>query len=72
MAELRRLLQVLRTVGSTDEEALEAGMIAGLTAAGIPDTVAVAATITQRLFTCYLPPIWGYPTLAWMRRREYL
>jgi signal transduction histidine kinase len=30
MAELRRLLQVLRTVGSTDEEALEAGMIAGL------------------------------------------
>lgn len=30
MAELRRLLQVLRTVGSTDEGALEAGMIAGL------------------------------------------
>lgn len=30
MAELRRLLQVLRTVGSTDEDALDAGMIAGL------------------------------------------
>ena len=30
MAELRRLLQVLRTVGSTDEEALDAGMISGL------------------------------------------
>jgi uncharacterized membrane protein YbhN (UPF0104 family) len=51
---------------------IEAGMIAGLTAAGVPDTIAVAATITQRLFTCYLPPIWGYPTLAWMRKREYL
>jgi uncharacterized membrane protein YbhN (UPF0104 family) len=51
---------------------IEAGMIAGLTAAGIPDTIAVAATITQRLFTCYLPPIWGYPTLAWMRKREFL
>jgi hypothetical protein len=22
--------------------------------------------------TCYLPPIWGYPTLVWMRRRHYL
>ncbi|MGZ4705903.1 MAG: lysylphosphatidylglycerol synthase domain-containing protein [Acidimicrobiales bacterium] len=51
---------------------IEAGLIAGMTAAGVPDTVAVAATITQRLFTCYLPPIWGYPTLAWMRKREYL
>ena len=51
---------------------IEAGMIAGLTAAGVPDTIAVAATITQRLFTCYLPPIWGYPTLAWMHKHEYL
>lgn len=30
MAELRRLLEVLRTVGSTDEDALETDMIAGL------------------------------------------
>ena len=51
---------------------IEAGLIAGLTAAGVPDTIAVAATITQRMFTCYLPPIWGYPTLAWMRKHEYL
>ena len=51
---------------------IEAGLIAGLTAAGVPDTIAVAATLTQRMFTCYLPPLWGYPTLLWMRRHEYL
>lgn len=26
----------------------------------------------QRLFTSYLPPIWGWFTLTWMRRRELL
>jgi hypothetical protein len=25
----------------------------------------------ERLFTACLPPIWGWFTLAWMRRREY-
>jgi glycosyltransferase 2 family protein len=51
---------------------VEAGMIAGLTAAGIPQDQAVAAVLIQRLFTAYLPPIWGWATLAWMRRREYV
>ncbi len=51
---------------------IEAGLIAGFTAIGIPNTIAVAATLTARLMTCYLPPIWGYPTLVWMRRHEYL
>jgi hypothetical protein len=26
----------------------------------------------QRLFTSYLPPIWGWATLVWMRKKEYL
>ncbi|HUA94790.1 MAG TPA: YbhN family protein [Acidimicrobiales bacterium] len=51
---------------------VEAGMIIGLTAAGIPQDDAVAATFVQRLFTSYLPPIWGWFVLVWMRRREYL
>ena len=51
---------------------VEAGMIFGLTAAGISDSVAVAAVFVQRLFTAYLPPIWGWFFLVWMRRREYL
>ncbi|MGO8824415.1 MAG: lysylphosphatidylglycerol synthase transmembrane domain-containing protein [Acidimicrobiales bacterium] len=51
---------------------VEAGMILGLTAAGIPETDAVAATFVQRMFTSYLPPLWGWFVLVWMRKREYL
>ena len=51
---------------------VEAGLIAGLTAAGIPQTEAVAATFTHRLFTAYLPPIWGWFALQWLRRNEYV
>jgi tRNA A-37 threonylcarbamoyl transferase component Bud32 len=51
---------------------VEAGLIAGLTSAGIPQDQAVAAVFIQRLFTAYLPPIWGWATLTWMRRREYV
>jgi uncharacterized protein (TIRG00374 family) len=51
---------------------VEAGMILGLTAAGVSEADATAAVFIQRLFTSYLPPIWGWFTLVWMRRREYL
>ena len=49
---------------------VEAGLIAGLTAAGIPQDQAAAAVLIERFFTSYLPPVWGWATLAWMRRRE--
>ncbi len=51
---------------------VEAGMILGLTAAGVSESDATAAVFIQRLFTSYLPPIWGWITLIWMRKREYL
>ncbi len=51
---------------------VEAGMILGLEAAGIPQTDAVAATFVQRLFTAYLPPIWGWFVLVWLRKKDYL
>jgi uncharacterized membrane protein YbhN (UPF0104 family) len=51
---------------------VEAGMILGLTAAGVTEADATAAVFIQRLFTSYLPPIWGWVTLVWMRKREYL
>jgi uncharacterized membrane protein YbhN (UPF0104 family) len=51
---------------------VEAGMILGLTAAGVAEADATAAVFIQRLFTSYLPPIWGWATLVWMRKREYL
>jgi glycosyltransferase 2 family protein len=51
---------------------VEAGLIAGLTAAGIPQDQAAAAVLIQRFFAAYLPPVWGWATLTWMRRREYV
>ncbi len=51
---------------------VEAGMILGLTAAGVSEADATAAVFIQRLFSSYLPPIWGWITLAWMRKRDYL
>jgi uncharacterized membrane protein YbhN (UPF0104 family) len=51
---------------------VEAGMIAGLTAFGVPQTEAIAATFTHRLFTAYLPPIWGWFSLQWLRHHDYV
>ena len=51
---------------------VEAGLIAGLTSAGVPQDQAAAAVLIQRFFAAYLPPVWGWVTLAWMRRREYV
>ena len=51
---------------------VEAGLIAGLTSVGVPQDQAVAAVFIQRLFTAYLPPIWGYATLVWLRHGDYL
>ena len=49
---------------------VEAGLIAGFTAAGVPETEAVAATFTARTFTTYLPPIWGWFALRWLRKKN--
>ena len=51
---------------------IEAGLIAGMTAAGIEQEIAVTATFTARLFTAYLPPIWGWASLSWLRRHDYV
>jgi len=51
---------------------VEAGMILGLKAAGIPDAEAISAVFIQRLFTAYLPPIAGWFSLMWLRRNKYL
>jgi len=51
---------------------VEAGMILGLTSAGLSQTDAVAATFIQRAVTAYLPPIWGWATLVWIRRKDYI
>ncbi|MGZ4729007.1 MAG: lysylphosphatidylglycerol synthase domain-containing protein [Acidimicrobiales bacterium] len=51
---------------------IEAGLIGGMTAAGVDETTAMAATFTSRLFTAYLPPIWGWFALRWLRQHDYV
>jgi len=51
---------------------VEAGLIAGMTAAGIDNTTAMAATFTARACTAYLPPIWGWLCLRWLGRHSYI
>lgn len=51
---------------------IEAGLIAGMTAAGVDQSTAVAATFTARACTAYLPPIWGWFALGWLRRNDYV
>ncbi len=50
----------------------EAGLTAGLVAIGVPEATAFAAAMTTRLCTFYLPPIWGYASMRWLRQNQYL
>ena len=52
--------------------AAEASLSAGLIAMGVDQPTAFAIAITQRLWTFYLPPIWGYVSLRWLSRKGYL
>jgi glycosyltransferase 2 family protein len=49
---------------------MEAAYISGLTLAGVPEDIAIGATVLYRLVTAYLPPVWGWFSLAWLRRHE--
>jgi uncharacterized membrane protein YbhN (UPF0104 family) len=52
--------------------AAEASISAWLIAVGVDSPTAVAIAITQRLWTFYLPPIWGYASLRWLTRKGYV
>jgi glycosyltransferase 2 family protein len=52
--------------------AAEASLSAGLIAMGVDKPTAFAIAITQRLWTFYLPPIWGYVSLRWLTRKGYV
>ncbi len=51
---------------------IEVGLIAGLTSAGVPQDQAVAAVLIERFCTAYLPPIWGWGALVYMRHSDYI
>jgi uncharacterized membrane protein YbhN (UPF0104 family) len=50
----------------------EAGLSLGLTRAGVPSTVAFAVALCYRFCVFYLPPLWGFLSLRWLNRRQYL
>jgi uncharacterized membrane protein YbhN (UPF0104 family) len=51
---------------------MEAALIAGLVAGGVPSAQATAAAVTFRVATFYLPPVWGWFAVSWLQRRSYL
>ena len=52
--------------------AAEASITAGLVAMGVDNSTAFAIAFTHRLCTYYLPPIWGYVSMQWLRRKAYI
>jgi uncharacterized protein (TIRG00374 family) len=52
--------------------AAEATLTAALVAFGVDESTAFAIAISQRLCTHYLPPIWGYFSLRWLRRQGFV
>ena len=51
---------------------VEGGLLVGLTAAGVPESAAFASIILYRITTFYLPPVWGWFALNWLRNNRYL
>jgi uncharacterized membrane protein YbhN (UPF0104 family) len=51
---------------------VEGGLLVGLTSVGVPESAAFASVILYRITTFYLPPIWGWFALNWLRRNRYL
>ena len=50
----------------------EGALVVGLTGFGLSQDVAFAATISYRVATFYLPPIWGWLAMRWMEKRNYI
>ncbi len=50
----------------------EAGLTAALAAAGVPQEAALAAVIIYRVWSFYLPPVWGFFAMRSLQRRSYL
>jgi uncharacterized protein (TIRG00374 family) len=67
MALLGGLLPIPGGVGVS-----EAILTAGLTAVGVDESAAFAIAVTFRVISAYLPPVWGWYSLRWLQRNEYL
>jgi glycosyltransferase 2 family protein len=50
----------------------ELGLTVGLAAIGMPDQAALATALLYRVATFYLPPVWGFFALRWLRSKDFL
>ncbi len=50
----------------------EGALTAGLVAAGVPEAAALSAVLVYRILTYYLPPAWGFFTMRWLEKHDYL
>lgn len=52
--------------------AVEAALIGGLAAFGVPAAVAVPSVLLYRILTCWLPVFAGWPIMRWMTKKEMI
>ncbi len=52
--------------------AVEAALIGGLAAFGVPAGVAVPAVLLYRILTCWLPVFAGWPIMRWLTKKEMI
>jgi undecaprenyl-diphosphatase len=52
--------------------AVEAALIGGLTAAGVPSEIAIPGVFLYRLATFWIPVLPGWGAFSWLQRREYV
>ncbi len=52
--------------------AVEAALIGGLAAFGVPAAVAVPSVLLYRILTCWLPVFIGWPVMRWLTRNDMI
>jgi glycosyltransferase 2 family protein len=52
--------------------AVEAALIGGLAAFGVPAAVAVPAVLLYRVLTCWLPVFLGWPVMRWLTKKDMI
>ena len=52
--------------------AVEAALIGGLAAFGVPAAIAVPSVLLYRVLTCWLPVFIGWPVMRWLTRKQMI
>ena len=52
--------------------AVEAALIGGLAAFGVPTAIAVPSVLLYRVLTCWLPVFVGWPVMRWLTRKDMI